>query len=658
MVLGVIAGALASFARRAAPRHAVAEPQLVPPALPADEVAASTAPAAPAAQVASGRPNPAPRGPEPDDESESGPISWRRLSIVLLIACAGLLTMTVGNALSREGRAGAESVFWIGFLLIVVPVTALIVSRRPNRVERGLAVAGMGVILYLSKVLHDPFNFTFADELVHARNAEDILLMGGLFPENSILPVTTVYPGLASVTAGLAEISGVSVFAAGLIIIGVARLTLMSALFLLFERITGSSRVAGLAALVYAANPNFLFWSGQYSYQSLAVPLGALAILAVADRARRDGGERRIGLILVFALSFSAVALTHHLTSHALALLLAGVSVLALWTGRRWEAAWGYAVFAGLVSIGLRQVPLTEGYISQIADTILTGISGSVENSGETRALFESDEGDSAPILERAMGLLSVALIVVLLPFGLRRIPGRARLSMLVALGIGAVLYVVLLPLRLIPAAWEFANRTSDFLFVGIGVTVALALLFVWRPSSGTLVKVGAIVVVAVMSVGGAIAGWPPSVRLSQPLVATVNGHRIEPQGVSLAHWSTTLGPDRRMVADESNARLLLATGGQLPFAPPEGIGRAILEREAIDEIRPAIEEESIGYVVVDRRQIAGDSLAGYFFAPAGQPRVEGLIPRERIAVFDVAGADRLFDSGDIVAYDVRGVVE
>ena len=64
-----------------------------------------------------------------------------------------------------------------------------------------------------------------------------------------------------------------------LIVIGVARLIMMLALFLLFERLSGSSRVAGLAALVYCASPNFLFWSSQYSYQSLALPLAVLTFL-------------------------------------------------------------------------------------------------------------------------------------------------------------------------------------------------------------------------------------------------------------------------------------------------------------------------------------------------------------------------------------------
>lgn len=653
MAVGSAAVAVSSLGRRTnGGPPAVEDP---PARTPLGELTTSHAPAAPATNGRGAGPEPTGRDEAAED---SEPVAWRRLSIVFLIACVGLLTMTVGNALSREGRDGAEELFWAGFLMIVVPVAALLVSRRPGRLERALAVTTLGIVLYLSKVLHDPFGFTFSDELVHARNAEDILRMGGLFPENSILPVTTVFPGLASVTAGLAELAGVSVFAAGVVVIGVARLTLMATLFLLFERVTGSSRVAGLAALIYAANPNFLFWSGQYSYQSLAVPLGALAVLAVADRRRHDGGERRLALMGVFLVTFVAVALTHHLTSQAVALLLAAVCVIALATRRRWEAAWGYAAFATVVAIALRQVPETGGYLSQITDTILTGVTGSVEGTDETRTLFESEEGDTAPLLERAIGILSVLLIVGLLPFGLRRIPRRPRLSLLAALGAAAVTYIAILPLRLVPAAWELANRASDFLFVGVGVTVALGLLFVWRPTSRTMVKVAAVAAIAVMAAGGAIAGWPPSVRLSQPLVATVNGHRVEPQGFALAEWSTTLGPDRRMVADQSNARLLLTSGGQLPFAPPEGIARAVLEPVEIEEIRPTLEEESIGYVVVDRREIADDPLAGYFFAPAGRSPTDALLPPDQIAVFDVAGADRLFDSGDIVAYDVRGLVE
>ncbi len=88
----------------------------------------------------------------------------------------------------------------------------------------------------------------------------------------------------------------------GLIIIGVARVLITACVFLVAEKVTGSSRTAAGASLVYAANPMFLFWSASFSYENLALPLAAFvvwwigrtrqetlrpALIAALDRHRR-----------------------------------------------------------------------------------------------------------------------------------------------------------------------------------------------------------------------------------------------------------------------------------------------------------------------------------------------------------------------------------
>ena len=65
-----------------------------------------------------------------------------------------------------------------------------------------------------------------------------------------------------------------------------------------------------------------------------------------------------------------------------------------------------------------------------------------------------------------------------------------------------------------------------------------------------------------------------------------------------------------------------------------------------------------IRYVLVDRRRVSEDALAGYFFttdiSPPSWSRVFG--PRS-VHKFDRQPAvSRLYDSGNIVVYDVRGL--
>ena len=65
----------------------------------------------------------------------------------------------------------------------------------------------------------------------------------------------------------LTYIFGVSSFAAGVIVIGVARALFMLALFLCVKALTRSGLVAGLAALLYTGTANFVVFSGSFAYE-------------------------------------------------------------------------------------------------------------------------------------------------------------------------------------------------------------------------------------------------------------------------------------------------------------------------------------------------------------------------------------------------------
>ena len=331
--------------------------------------------------------------------------------------------------------------------------------------------------------------------------------------------------------------------------------------------------------------------------------------------------------------------------------------------GRRRQAAWILAIFtAQAMALWLLQVaPLTEEYLSYIFRTTVFGVVDTVKGTSETRQLFTSPGGETAPLWERVVGLGSTALIALALPLGLFRIWRRRRRSVLLCLmGVAAAAYIAILPLRLVPSAWETANRASDFLFLGIGVTIALGTLYLGRdrltgPRAALIAGF-----VAIIAVGGALAGWPPSTRLSQPYEARIGDRTVLPQGVAMADWSlASLGPGHRFVADSTNGRLLLTDGRQLPMASPEGLARTVLEApELTQPVVKVIHAEGVSYAVVNRRAIADDAVAGYFFAPAGRPREgqDGLRPRALVEALDVHTSDRLFDSGDIVVYDLRRV--
>lgn len=588
-----------------------------------------------------------------------GGATW--CGLLALLAGVALLLTSVAGALSRTGTAGALPLFWAGVLLMILPGALRLSTHSPQRGERIVILVIMGLALYLSKVLHDPFAFTYPDEFMHLRNAMDVSAQNGLFARNSVLPVSPYYPGLATLAAALSKLTGLGLFPSGLAVIGVARLLMVLSLFLMMERIAGSSRVASAGTVVYMANSNFLFWSAQFSYQSLALPLAVFAAYLFAARSRTTGWTRRLEWGAASMVAILAVVMTHHLTAFALATFFVAASVASrLGMGKRREGAWGLAAFtlvAGLLWL-LEVAPVAREYLGYIIGTAMSGTFDAV-TGGESRRLFQSTTGAVTPAWERLVALGSVAFIALVLPFGLRRAwQRRGRSATLVVAAAAGATFLAVLPLRLVPSAWETANRTSDYLFIGVGITIALSGLHLNRrrrmdPLRATLTAA----FLAVVFVGGVLAGWPPATRLPLPYEGTLAGRVVHPQGYALGAWAgATLPANRRWLADESSGRFLLTLGHQLPLSAREGATRTLFEATYYTpELAGLMRARRATFAAIDRRAVSG-SVAGVFFPRAGQPLIgpAGPVDPVRVELLNKAPVDRRFDSGDIVAYDLR----
>ena len=202
------------------------------------------------------------------------------MSFVVLCTALGLASVDFADVASRRGygNINAPVLFWFGLLLIFVPIAGRVLMQGTHRRERLTLILLLGAALYGVKVLGSPSAFTYIDEYIHVRSTQDILRTQHLFAANPLLPTASYYPGLGTLTASLVDLTGLSVFTSGLIIIGVARVLISACVFLVAEKVTGSSRTAAGASVIYAANPMFLFWSASFSYENLALPLAAFAV--------------------------------------------------------------------------------------------------------------------------------------------------------------------------------------------------------------------------------------------------------------------------------------------------------------------------------------------------------------------------------------------
>ena len=135
-------------------------------------------------------------------------------------------------------------------------------SSEPPPAERNELplVLLVAVGLNLAKILHDPLGVTFTDEFAAWRNVIQLTSTGHLFSFNPLHPASAFYPGLPTAIGTVSTIGGIGFAQAGFMVIMAGRFLRIAALalFLFLEDVSGSPRLAGIATLVYAANPNFL----------------------------------------------------------------------------------------------------------------------------------------------------------------------------------------------------------------------------------------------------------------------------------------------------------------------------------------------------------------------------------------------------------------
>ena len=114
-----------------------------------------------------------------------------------------VFSIAVANNAARLEEAGSESTFWLGLLLIYLPIAWRLFGRSAAAAERLALVGVLGMALYVVKVVHSPAGFTLHDELASWRGVWDLLESGHLFSDNPLVGGYSVFPGMTAVTGAL-----------------------------------------------------------------------------------------------------------------------------------------------------------------------------------------------------------------------------------------------------------------------------------------------------------------------------------------------------------------------------------------------------------------------------------------------------------------------
>jgi hypothetical protein len=587
--------------------------------------------------------------------------------IVALLTALGLCLCSIADALSRATMRPTIWILWAGVALVVAPAVYRLCSAEASVRERTALVVLVGLGLYAVKMMRDPFGLDLPDEWIHAFNAQQIAASHHLFGFNSLLPATSRYPGLESATVAVMSLTGMSSFGAGTIVVAAANVTLMLSLFVLFMSASGSARVAGLAAVAYAGNSNFLFFGDMFSYESLALPLMVFVLALIAVSVDMSDVRRRAFAVPLMAATF-AVTITHHLTSYLLDVLLMLLAALPSLSRQRIRSlrisrlAW-WSVSITVVWL-LVVASETVGYIAPTIDSAFVETLSTLRGESAAHLPFSNAGTGSAPtpVDQKIVSLAAIVILFVALPFGLYQIWRHHRRSPFALLfGVAAVGYFAALGFRLSPSAWEIANRSDEFLFVGLGFVVAYAVaawmnrplrhVWLWRSIAGLSA--------AIVLIGDTISGYTVSDILTPPTVIRADGVNLPSQTLALAEWVRQRLPHASFAAADGDARALLLDGNVRVKTANTAHIDYTLRSLSLPGVGPLHVWRTLDlpYAVVDLRERGQDNSAAYAWSVRpGGGEVDILWPRGVAQKFDDIPAPRVYDSGDLHIYDLKGL--
>jgi hypothetical protein len=585
---------------------------------------------------------------------------------VALITALGVLVVALAYTAGRHGDSDSKTAtysYWAGQVLIFIPASIRLLSKR-GATEAGAvaAVTILTVAQYLCKLCYSPLSFTYSDELAHWLTAENILRTGKLFSTNYGLPISPQYPGLEEATTAIAQITGLPLFTAGVIVAGIAHFLFAVILYLLFRNVGRSLRLAGIAILIYSTNPGLAYFDSLFAYQTLAIAFMGVALLATWRVTEAKSTRDLAGWASIAVIAIAATVATHHVTSYILTLTLALVALAGLLAKDRRAAARAGALAAcSLIMIVLwvaTVAPQTVSYLWPPLDGIAQGFK-SLLTGGLAGAPGATTVTVKTPRSHQLIAALAVLILSGLLPIGWFQVRRNFRgQPWLLALVLGSLSWYAILVIRFATAdGSELAGRAATFVYVPTAFVGALGIRWFIRRVRRVPANAffgASLASILLMSIDGTLNSWPPSwERLPGPHQVGGVERSIGPEEIAVGSWLLTeLGSGNRLAADFGNDPMIGTYGYQSPvlgdaFLYDSPTYTAAVERQ--------VYQLAVHYVLVDQRMAKQLPASGQYFALDTRTYTHPLPITDLTKFNHAAGVSRVFDSGDIVIYDLFG---
>ncbi|MER9894195.1 hypothetical protein NKJ40_19300 [Mesorhizobium sp. M0119] len=620
------------------------------------------------------------RGGSAETPPQGANSGW--IAVLCLTVATALLLVVAGHGAGRRGDTVAPLLFWSGVVLLVVPTSLRIAWPMVARGERLFLLFLLAEAMFYYKVVYSPTSFVNHDEFLHWVAADDLLTGRRLFLSSPLLPVGRAYPALEILTTAIVNLTGLPLFVAGTLLLAVLRGTFIGALFLFFESITGSPRISAIACLTYMGCSTFVLFDAMFSYESLGIVLCVL-IFAVEAASKDLVGRERLKALGLIALLLASLAVTHHLSAFYAAIYLGAVAFLeALRRDASMRSEARIAVgFTGMLAVALPLLWMEArgnhlaGYLGPVVETGFKTLLGKITGAPKPDQLGAPPQ----PLAMRLTTLLAILLLALGLATGFFRslamaAPSGARTgwrpiqdvlgrrwrdSRIVFLTLLAFGFPISVAFRLTIGGWEIGNRMGTFVFIAVGLVVAVSIVHFWQGHAprGWRLIAPALALAVIVSAGITAASLAP---IRGPYRVAADPQSVEPMGIETALWTKAwLGAGNRFTSDRIN-RLLLASYGRQDVRVKivEGVPASrVFENETLgpDEFW-ALVRSDIDFLLVDLRLSTAPPVLGFYFEQWEAQQAKPFSGAELLKFNEVKGVTRIYDNGWIIIYDVRGL--
>ena len=583
----------------------------------------------------------------------------KRFAAVVAGMGVGTALVALAYAGGRTQHQGSEISFWAGEFICFAALAVGLFSRELSRNQRFALLLLQAAQQSFVRWMYSPLFFSYPDELLHWITAGNILTTHHLFHANAALSASPGFPGLEEISTALVWLSHAGLFPSGSLVAGVGHIAVSGAIFLLFERVSGNPRLAGVATALFAATPGEPSFTSLFVYENPALLLAVVGLYAALAKNRRAAIE-----VVPLVLCLGAVVVTHHLTAAIVVGALIGLGFLIA-VQTRMGAAARWLLFSALaLACWLAVWATTYGsaavkYLSGPLGSTLTALfTGGTRASGGGATLQPSGTTTIARLLTEGSTVLTALLVVIAVVLVVRSRKDVGTQPALLAFTVLGLSFFAVLGIRVLAAnGAEFATRLLVYsaLFYALGAAVVLTRS--WRLAGrwSLLTRGATLGLMLLLFIGGINTGWPPQWELL-PGTFHVDGSEsgVDRQDMTAATWFKEHVGTRKVVAcDFTLCSLLTAYAG----AVVQGHFASVYYAPHIDaSVIGTLRQAGTQYLLVDRRLAQGIEPAVQPFSPA-QPY--GRPPSLR-ALRKFASAPRvslIYDSGPIQIYDVRRLV-